>query len=166
MLSIHNKYILCGNNNVIGFVTDLFDTLLRVATFERGHSTVLLIYNTAQILPPPSKLTIIVTQWRTNEKCGFFCNLCLQYGCNDVTRMYHLHHLSFAYLFPDVADLMDLLPYISRSCAVHPTLQTLALIQSSTSYSQDLLALLCFFGLSLFLLVFISTVFCVFLCPK
>ena len=52
--------------------------------------------------------------------------------------------LSFAYPFPDVAALMDLV-YISRSSAVHPTLETLALIQSSTSFSQDL------FGLPLFL---------------
>ena len=44
--------------------------------------------------------------------------------------------LSFAYPFPDVVALMDIL-YISRSSAVRPTLQTLAPIQSSTSFSQD-----------------------------
>ena len=58
-------------------------------------------------------------------------------------------------LFPNVAALMDLL-YISRSSAVRPTLQTLAPIQSSTSFSQD------FFGLQFFLVVF-SLVFGVFL---
>ena len=41
----------------------------------------------------------------------------------------------FAYTFPDVAALTDL-PHISRSSAVRPTLQTLAPIQSSTSFSQ------------------------------
>ena len=40
--------------------------------------------------------------------------------------------LEFFYLFSDVAALADL-PYISRSSAVRPTLQTLAPIQSSTS---------------------------------
>ena len=42
---------------------------------------------------------------------------------------------------------------ICRSSAVRPTLQTLALTQSSTSFSQYLFAFLCFSCLSLFLLV-------------
>ena len=48
--------------------------------------------------------------------------------------------LSFAYMFPDVAALVDR-PYISRSSAVRPSLRTLAPIQSSTSFSQDLVGL-------------------------
>ena len=51
---------------------------------------------------------------------------------------------SFAHPFPDVATLMDLL-YIGRSSAVRTTLQTLAPIQSSTSFSH------CLFDLTLFL---------------
>ena len=45
--------------------------------------------------------------------------------------------LSFTYPFPDVAVLMDRL-YISRSSSVRPILQTLARIQSSTFFFQDL----------------------------
>ena len=47
---------------------------------------------------------------------------------------------SFAYSFPDVAALTDV-PYISRYSAVHSTLQTLAPIQSSTSFSQYIFGL-------------------------
>ena len=49
-------------------------------------------------------------------------------------------HFSSVYSFPDSAALTDLL-YISRSSAVRPTLQTLASIQSSTSFSQHLFGL-------------------------
>ena len=62
---------------------------------------------------------------------------------NIVLSFLMFNVFSFAYPFLDIAALSDL-PYISRS-AVRPTLQTLALIQSSTSFSQDL------FGLPLFL---------------
>ena len=51
-----------------------------------------------------------------------------------------IDYLSFAYPFPDVAAFMDLL-YISRSSTIRPTLQTLAPIQSSTSFFQDLFGL-------------------------
>ena len=70
--------------------------------------------------------------------------------------------LSFAYPFPDVAALTDL-PYISRSSAVRPIYLPLTEPHPSPNIS---LAFLCFFGLSLFLLVLISQVFGVFLCPK
>ena len=59
----------------------------------------------------------------------------------------------FAYPFPDVAALVDLL-YISRSSAVRPTLRTLA--QSFTSFSQDLFGFPPFLWPFTFLLVFIS----------
>ena len=53
-------------------------------------------------------------------------------------RTYTPNHMnvSLSVSFVDVAALMDL-PYTSRSSAVRPTLQTLAPIQSSTSFSQD-----------------------------
>ena len=65
----------------------------------------------------------------------------------------------FAYPFPDVAALMDLL-YISRYSAVGPTLQTLAPIPSSPPHTSPKisLAFVCFFGLLVFLLVLISPV--------
>ena len=76
----------------------------------------------------------------------------------------YLHCSSFA-PFLDVAALMDLL-YISRSSAVRPTLQTLAPIQSSTSFSQDLFGLPLLLWPFIFLLVLIYSMFCVFLCVK
>ena len=69
-------------------------------------------------------------------------------------------YLSFAYPFPDVADLMDIL-HISRSSAVHPTSQTLAPSSPPHPSANISLAFLCFAGLSL--LVLNSPVFGVFL---
>ena len=71
----------------------------------------------------------------------------------------------FAYPFPDVAALMDFL-YISRSSAVRPTLQTLALIQSSTSFSHDLIGLPLFLWPVTFPSSIISPVLGVFLCVQ
>ena len=69
--------------------------------------------------------------------------------------------LSFAYQFPDVVSLKDLvfLLLINRPSAVHHTLHTRAHIRSSASFSQDLHR---FFGLSLLLLVLTYPVFDVF----
>ena len=55
----------------------------------------------------------------------------------------------FTYPFPDFAALMDL-PYIIRSSAVRPILQTLAPRPALPSPNISL-AFLCFFGLSRFL---------------
>ena len=58
----------------------------------------------------------------------------LNTACSGKLFLFRLH------LFPDVAALMDI-PYIRRYSAVRPTLQTLAPIQSSTSFPQDLFGL-------------------------
>ena len=81
-----------------------------------------------------------------------------QWGCNRecpsqlFTTLWVLVLFSFTY--PNVAALMDI-PYISRSSAVHPTLQVLALIQSFTYFLPISFWPFCFVGLSLFLLVLI-----------
>ena len=57
--------------------------------------------------------------------------------------------LNFSFPLLDVAAWMKYL-YISRSSAIHPTLQTLAPIHTFTSFSQYLL---CFFSFHFFLLL-------------
>ena len=77
-----------------------------------------------------------------------FTFLCYPCTPNIYFNLYHISiclyvtniSLSFANQFLDVAALMDLL-YFSRSSAVRPNLQTLAPIQSSTSFSYDLITI-------------------------
>ena len=73
---------------------------------------------------------------------------------------------SLVYPLPNVVALIDL-PCISRSSAVRPTLHTLAPVQSSTSFSQDLFSLppfICPFSFPS--IVNSSNVWCLFICPK
>ena len=84
----------------------------------------------------------------------------------DTHQLCCIHLILFPLSVSECCCLADL-PCISRSSAVRPTLQTLAPIQSSTSFCQDL------FGLPLFLRPFtfpssikFSSVWCVVICLK
>ena len=92
-----------------------------------------------------------------NTCCSIIIPRRINRDTSSRTSTVHSIYFSFAYQFPDVAAVTDLL-YISRSSAVCPTLQTLASIQSSTSFSQDL------FGLPLLLWPF--TFLLVLICPS
>ena len=89
-----------------------------------------------------SKKKSLVVGWVGGLSSIQFCFGFLEFFklCKAPYSLSMNQNLSVAYPFPDVAALMDLL-YISRSSAVRPTLQTLATIQSSTSFSQDLFCL-------------------------
>ena len=69
------------------------------------------------------------------------------------------------YPFQNIAALTDL-PRISRRSAFRPTLQTLAPSRSPHLSTKISLAYLCFFSFSLYLIVLISTVFCIFFCVR
>ena len=63
-------------------------------------------------------------------KCGIFAHIMpslIKVVCRlqQPVFIHVVNNVSFAYPFPDLAALMEL-PYISRSSAVRPTLQTFA----------------------------------------
>ena len=117
------------NSQLLEF-QERWDNLVQQMEFQSKE----VIYTTKMVefvCPPNSSETVAVKIMKLSY------NRSGEFQSNDV-RIF-----SSAYPFPDFAAL-TYLPYISRSSAVRPTLQTLAPIQSSISFSQGL------FGLRLF----------------
>ena len=125
-------------------MSSLADELIRQVTINCAERGLLLLRVRDEI-----RMTIAAYQTLYESSVAFGMRKALQaeQGKADTERKASQHATTmtlssslFAYSFPDVAALTDL-PYISRSSAVRPTLQTFAAIQSSTSFSQDLLGL-------------------------